>query len=158
METKHARPLSVSLLSFALSTLFFLLCLSLFIFTARLVTPEKTATKEIEYTLLLPAVPIKTSEGIKVGDSAVDAVRKGNIGRLTDVSVSPHRSEAADGAQLQIYEDPTLSDVRLTVRAVAAEDGRTVSGLLIYIGTRVHLRLPAYTGSGICISIKEVSA
>ena len=158
MQTNPSRDLSVSLLGFAFSTLFFLITLSLFIFTARLVTPEKIETEEIEYTLFLTHVPHKTAEGIKVGDAAVDAVKKGHIGRLTAVSVTPHKSEAADGKTLLIYEDPHTCDILLTLRASALADGRTVAGIPLYIGTKVFLRLPAYTGSGICISIKEASA
>ena len=158
MQAKRSRDLSVSLLGFAFSTLFFLVTLSLFIFTARLITPEKTVMKEIEYTVFLSNVPSETASGIKVGDYAIDAVKKGHIGRLTAVSVTPHKREVTDGKTLRIYEDPNASDVLLTVRATALADGRTVAGIPLYIGTKIFLRLPAYTGSGICISSKEVSA
>jgi len=158
LQATRTRSLSVSLLGFIISTVLFLLCLSLFIFTARLIAPEDSEQTTVEYTLFLPAVPRRTAEGIKAGDTAVDAVRKGDLGRLSSVAVTPHKREIAEDGKLRIYEDPESCDIRLTVRAAATDNGRTVSGIALYIGTRVYLRLPAYTGSGICIKIKEVSA
>lgn len=157
MQKKRFRGISVSLLGFFISTLFLLVSLSLFIFTARLITPKAVETTPIEYTLFLPAVPKETAEGIIAGDTAVDAVRKGSLGRISFVTVTPHKREVADGGSLRILEDHEACDIRLTLSADADKDGRTVSGVALYIGTRVHLRLPAYTGSGICIKIKEGS-
>ena len=157
MQEKRFRGISVSLLCFVISTVFLLLCLSLFIFTARLITPKAVETTPIEYTLFFTAIPKKTAEGIMRGDAAVDAVRKGSLGRISLVEVTPHKREVADGECLRILEDPSLCDMRLTLRASAQTDGRTVAGVSLYIGTKLNIRLPAYTGSGICIKIKEVS-
>lgn len=157
MDTKKPNDLAVRTVSFFISVFLLLLSLYLFVFVSQLVTETRSQKTPIEYTLRLTAVENASAERILVGQSLVDSVGKGRLGSILSVTVTPHREERVQNGVLSLYTDEGKKDLTLRVAADADKDAMRVGSATLRVGRTLYIRLPDYTGSGICISLSEAS-
>lgn len=123
---------------------------------------DNDVTTEIEYTICFSNVPSELINKIKIGNSAIDAVSKCDLGSVEDINNTEKYFEYGIDKDTQAPVIITFTDrynVYVTIRstAVYAEgEGYTVNGSRIAVGKEFSVRFPAYSGSGYCTQMKEV--
>ncbi len=156
MEKAKNTRFSIRFFSFILSSCLIVSALFILFFTYRLLLPDKKGETSVTYEIMIPGVSAEIANGIGVGDLLTDSVSKAALGTVTDVRLSACRTEAVDsGHRLRLYNDEKKKDVTLTLTA-SADGSLAVGGHRMLAGETLYLRLPAYTGSGICIKRTEV--
>ena len=120
-----------------------------------------TQTTKITYVVELTGIDDALSDNISVGETMIDAAKKMNIGTIVAVESQPYvylGKNLTDGT-MELTTVDNKSTVYVTVEADATLSGisYSISGYDIYVGEKVYLSLPNFTGTGYCISLKAHS-
>ena len=118
-------------------------------------------TTKITYVVELTGIDDALSDNISVGETLIDAAKKMNIGTIVAVETQPYvylGKNLTDGT-MELTTVDNKSTVYVTVEADATLTGisYSISGYDIYVGEKVYLSLPDFTGTGYCISLKAYS-
>jgi hypothetical protein len=126
-------------------------------------TAETPASTEVEYKVELRMVREELKGKINIGDKVIDASKLYTIGEVTDVKYTNATYTGVNKAEgILVYSD-YIGYINITVTVKASADTSSgnymVDGVYkLNVGTYVSLRVPNFTGSGYCVSIKEVTA
>jgi hypothetical protein len=120
-----------------------------------------TPTTKITYVVELTGIDDALSDNISVGETLIDAAKKMNIGTIVAVETRPYvylGKNLTDGT-MELTTVDNKSTIYVTVEADATLTGiaYSISGYDIYVGEKVYLSLPDFTGTGYCISLKAHS-
>ena len=120
-----------------------------------------TPTTKITYVVELTGIDDALSDNISVGETLIDAAKKMNIGTIVAVETQPYvylGKNLTDGT-MELTTVDNKSTIYVTVEADATLTGisYSISGYDIYVGEKVYLSLPDFTGTGYCISLKAYS-
>lgn len=120
-----------------------------------------TPTTKITYVVELTGIDDALSDNISVGETLIDAAKKMNIGTIVAVETQPYvylGKNLTDGT-MELTTVDNKSTIYVTVEADATLTGiaYSISGYDIYVGEKVYLSLPDFTGTGYCISLKAHS-
>ena len=122
-------------------------------------TVQPNTEREIQYTVLLTNVKSRFRNNIQIGDSVTDTVKLMPIGEVTDIKAVQSTVQLEDYGEGRVVNAaiPDTYDITVTVTAKATLTGGyyMIGGYQINVGTLVSLRVPDYTGSGYCTTIKE---
>ena len=116
----------------------------------------------LEYTLRIDNVENALVNKIQMGDEVIDASVKTSLGYVSAVENDmPHTEPYYDPEEdiVVMKEYPNRYDVVVTVSSkatVTEGQGYTVNGRRVAVGTQFYLMFPDYTGSGNCISVREI--
>ena len=118
-------------------------------------------TTKITYVVELTGIDDALSDNISVGETLIDAAKKMNIGTIVAVETQPYvylGKNLTDGT-MELTTVDNKSTIYVTVEADATLTGiaYSISGYDIYVGEKVYLSLPDFTGTGYCISLKAYS-
>lgn len=118
-------------------------------------------TTKITYVVELTGIDDALSDNISVGETLIDAAKKMNIGTIVAVETQPYvylGKNLTDGT-MELTTVDNKSTIYVTVEADATLTGiaYSISGYDIYVGEKVYLSLPDFTGTGYCISLKAHS-
>lgn len=124
---------------------------------------ETTANTELEYKVELRMIREELKGKINVGDKVIDAAKLYTIGEVTDVKYATAIYTGVNKAEgALVYSDYTgYVNITITVKAQAeiTSNDYMIDGVYkISVGTYVSLRVPNFTGSGYCVSAREVAA
>ena len=116
---------------------------------------------QITYVVELTGIDDALSDNISIGETLIDAAKKMNIGTIVAVETQPYvylGKNLTDGT-MELTTVDNKSTVYVTVEADATLTGisYSISGYDIYVGEKVYLSLPDFTGTGYCISLKAYS-
>ncbi len=115
----------------------------------------------VEYVLKLSSAEPEYASAITVG-AKVTADKGGEMGTVVSVETAPAviYRPSADGSVMERAEDQSRSDIRVTLRAEARDDGKSVSagGIRIAVGAEYGFLLPGFSGSGTCVSVTLLPA
>lgn len=118
-------------------------------------------TTKITYVIELTDVDDALSDNISVGETLIDSAKKMNIGTIVAVESQPYvyLGKNVTGGTMELTTVDNKSTVYVTVEADATLAGisYSISGYDIYVGEKVYLSLPNFTGTGYCISLKAHS-
>ena len=118
-------------------------------------------TTKITYVIELTDVDDALSDNISVGETLIDSAKKMNIGTIVAVESQPYvyLGKNVTGGTMELTTVDNKSTVYVTVEADATLAGisYSISGYDIYVGKKVYLSLPNFTGTGYCISLKAHS-
>ncbi len=134
----------------------------IFIFTSRnVVKSNGSQSTLIEYTLQFDPMREEFKNLVMVGDKVFDSEKLYAIGEVTDVSYSTAYYKGTDKATgaVKLSEYPGMISMTVTIRANAsvAESGYSISEYGIAIGKAMDVRMPNFTGTGICLSAAAAS-
>ena len=118
-------------------------------------------TTKVTYVVELTGIDDALSDNISVGETLIDAAKKMNIGTIVAVETQPYvylGKNLTDGT-MELTTVDNKSTIYVTVEADATLTGiaYSISGYDIYVGEKVYLSLPDFTGTGYCISLKAHS-
>ena len=118
-------------------------------------------TTKITYVVELTGIDDALSDNISIGETLIDAAKKMNIGTIVAVETQPYvylGKNLTDGT-MELTTVDNKSTIYVTVEADATLTGiaYSISGYDIYVGEKVYLSLPDFTGTGYCISLKAHS-
>lgn len=119
---------------------------------------SKTVT--VEYQVSITRIREEFRGNVNVGDKVVDAVKLMPIGEIIDVQYaeSVYIITELNSADIRYPIYPEHLDMTMTIRAEAVmNDGLyMINGYHIAVGELVSIRVPNFTESGYCTTIKEV--
>ncbi len=118
---------------------------------------------DVEYKIELRMVREELKGKINIGDKVIDASKLYTIGEVTDVKYTNYVYTGVNREQgTLVYSDyPGHINITVTISASAdiSSGNYMINGVYkLSVGTYVSIRVPNFTGSGYCISIKEVAA
>lgn len=122
----------------------------------------ETRTADIVYEIQVTDALSEFGRLVQIGNTVTDAETGETIGEVTNVVSDRvvYEGHASDGTPVQTVRDD-LVNITVTVRAkatVAANGTFAVGdGLELLVGKRISFRVPDYTATGSCISLKEVT-
>jgi len=124
---------------------------------------DSSSYSQVEYKIELRMVREELKGKINVGDKVIDASKLYTIGEVTDVKYVGAIYTGVNRAEgTLVYSDyPGYINITVTVKANAdlSSGSYMIEGVYkLSVGTYVSLRVPNFTGSGYCVSIKEVTA
>lgn len=99
---------------------------------------------------------------VQIGNTVIDADSGEAIGEVANVISEKvvYEGHAPDGTPVQTVRDD-LVNITVTVRAKATVAGNGTfavgNGLELLVGKSIHFRVPDYTATGSCISLKEAT-
>lgn len=147
--------LIVAFLAGALSLVYFLR-------DRKVVISDSGETEEIIYRLEISPMREEFRNLVSIGDTVTDAVSLLPIGEVTDVSYSACYYTGLDRTTGETVKSayPGMITMTVTVKAQASPEngGYTVNGRDLILGTDFAFRVPAFTGTGKCISVSPASA
>lgn len=147
--------LIVAFLAGALSLVYFLR-------ERKVVISDSGETEEIIYRLEISPMREEFRNLVSIGDTVTDAVSLLPIGEVTDVSYSACYYTGLDRATGETVKSayPGMITMTVTVKAQASPEngGYTVNGRELILDTDFAFRVPAFTGTGKCISVSPASA
>lgn len=147
--------LIVAFLAGALSLVYFLR-------ERKVVISDSGETEEIIYRLEISPMREEFRNLVSIGDTVTDAVSLLPIGEVTDVSYSAFYYTGLDRATGETVKSayPGMITMTVTVKAQASPEngGYTVNGRELILDTDFAFRVPAFTGTGKCISVSPASA
>ena len=115
----------------------------------------------VEYVLKLSSADPEYASAITAG-AKVSADKGGEIGTVISVETAPAviYRPSADGSMIEKAEDQSRSDIKVTLRAEARDDGRSVTagGIRIAVGAEYGFLLPGFSGTGTCVSVTLLPA
>lgn len=147
---------------------FALLCLTLFLISTALpISAEKNTYVHDEareqnfiYTLHLTRLHPDTISSLERGAHLIDKVTKQEIGRIVDISHTPHMAEtySADDDCIIKVPHPFYLDVTLTVRAIGriSQSGCQIGAFRLIQGIFVSFSTPKFSGVGECTAYELV--
>ena len=114
----------------------------------------------IEYEVSIMRIREEFRGNINVGDKVVDSVKLMEIGEITNVqySDSVYIISELNSTEIRYPIYPEHLDMTMTIRAEAVlKDGLyMINGYHIAVGELVSIRVPNFTESGYCTTIREV--
>lgn len=132
----------------------------IFIFTARDVKSSSAQSTQIEYTLQFDRVNEEFKNLVMVGDKVFDSDKLYAIGEVTDVSYSTAYYKGTDKAtgavKLSEYPGMICMTVTVKVNASVSDGGYSVSEYSIAVGKTMDIRVPNFTGKGVCTSVTAI--
>lgn len=134
--------------------------LLVYIFMSGRIESFGTQSVLVEYQVSITRIREEFRGNVNVGDKVVDSVKLMSIGEVIDVQYSPSISiiseSYAGDLKYPIY--PEHLDMTITIRAEAdMKNGMyQIDGYRIAVGELVSIRVPNFTESGYCLTIKEV--
>lgn len=118
-------------------------------------------TAKITYVIELTAVDDALSDNISVGETLIDSAKKMSIGTVVAVDSQPYvyLGKNLNEGTMELTTVDDKSTIYVTVEADATLSGisYSIAGYDIYVGEKVYLSLPNFTGTGYCISLKAHS-
>ncbi len=131
-----------------------------FLSSKDIVTPKGNEKVNIEYTVVISPVREEFINLVKIGDSVINTAVLENVGEVVTVTNSDYIYEGVDPATGGKVETPypgmKTMVIKIRTEATKTEYGYTVSGCDIIIGEEMTLRVPDFTGSGVCTSVIEI--
>lgn len=128
----------------------------------RIVTPGKSETVEIVYRIELSDLRESFRNLVEIGDTVIDTVLLEDIGEVTNVSYAEGTYTGVDKetGKPVISAFPGRISMTLTIHAEAirTNTGYVVNGRELILGELLSLRVPDFTGTGVCLSVEEVTA
>lgn len=126
-------------------------------------TTDTNTYTDVEYKIELRMVREELKGKINIGDKVIDASKLYTIGEVTDVKYTNFVYTGVNRQQgTLVYSDyPGFINITVTIKAPAdlSTGNYMINGVYkLTVGTFVSIRVPDFTGSGYCISIKEVTA
>lgn len=117
-------------------------------------------TVTVEYQVSITRIRDEFRGFVNVGDKVVDSVKLMSIGEIIDVQYADAITIISElnVTELRYPTIPEHLDMTLTIRAEAViENGLyMINGYHIAVGEVVSIRVPNFTESGYCTTIKEV--
>lgn len=116
----------------------------------------------LEYTVELEYVEASLTDNIQLGDRALNAATKTELGRVNMIKNDILYAEAyydreLDSVSMKEYPDRYNLQITITSDALFESGvGYTVKGTRVAVGGEYSLMFPNYLGTGHCISIREV--
>ena len=115
---------------------------------------------DIEYEVTITRVREEFRGCVNVGDKVVDAVKLMAIGEVTNVRYnnSVHVIKNLPSGEIKYVDIPENLDLIITIKASAVISNGLymINGYHISVGTLVSVRVPNFTESGYCTTIREV--
>lgn len=118
------------------------------------------STVQIEYEVTITGIRDEFRGFVNVGDKVIDAVKLMAIGEIVNVeytdTVNILTSLTTGEIKYSIY--PEHLDMKMTIRAEAIVSNGlyTINGYHIAVGELVSIRVPNFTESGYCTTLREV--
>ena len=138
------------------------LSLVYFLRERRVVISDSDGTEEIVYRLEISPMRDEFRNLVSVGDTVTDAVSLLPIGEVTDVSYSACYYTGLDRTTGENVKSayPGMITMTVTVKAQASPEngGYTVNGRELILDTGFAFRVPAFTGTGKCVSVSPADA
>ena len=138
------------------------LSLVYFLRERRVVISDSDGTEEIVYRLEISPMREEFRNLVSVGDTVTDAVSLLPIGEVTDVSYSACYYTGLDRTTGENVKSayPGMITMTVTVKAQASPEngGYTVNGRELILDTGFTFRVPAFTGTGKCVSVSPADA
>ncbi|HPT85589.1 MAG TPA: DUF4330 domain-containing protein [Bacillota bacterium] len=124
---------------------------------------DQKSYTDVEYKIELRMVREELKGKINIGDKVIDASKLYTIGEVTDVKYANAIYTGVNRQQgtLVYSEYPGFVNITVTIKAPAdlRSGNYMINGVYkLSVGSYVSIRVPNFTGSGYCISIKEVTA
>ena len=147
---------------------FALLCLTLLLMSTALPVSANKSTylhdesreQNFIYTLHLTRLHPDTLPSLERGAHLIDKVTKQEIGRIVDISHTPHMAEtySADSDCIMKVPHPFYLDVILTVRAIGriSQSGCQIGAFRLVQGMAVSFSTPRFSGVGECTAFELV--
>ena len=122
------------------------------------ITP--TATREIQYTILLRGAVEGTGACVQPGDKLTDTVKNFKIGTVVSSTTGPAITSVLDEESRSVVNSviPGLEDVRIVVSVTVTDsDSQFLAdgGYEIRVGANAYVRGPGYLGSGFIVAIER---
>ncbi len=131
----------------------------IFVFNNKdIVKPQGNERVQIEYTITVSPVREEFINLVKIGDKVTNTAVMETCGEVVTVTNSDYIYEGTnDSTGEKVYTPyPGMKTMVIKIKANAAKTdyGYSVNGFDIVIGEKVSIRVPDYTGIGICTAIK----
>ncbi len=152
---KSRQSIPILLASFTVSLLFVFFVLSLALILFRAGSPPIEKRESVTYIVRLSDVDNQALPNFKLGDLVTDSVTKTPLGRVTGIQTEKATREVVWDGALLLLEDQKKSTVTLSITESLSESRTTGGGIAIRAGKTLHLRLPLYTGSALCLGFAE---
>ena len=132
-----------------------------FVFNSKdIVKPKGNASVKIEYTVTLSPVREEYINLVKIGDKVVNTAVMESCGEVVSVSNSNYNYVGinSETGESVLTPYPGMKTMVIKIRAAATKTayGYSVNGFNIVIGEDVSIRVPDFTGNGICTSVTEI--
>ena len=129
----------------------------IFIFSTGDISISAKNKATVEYTVEIDRVPEEFKNLVKVGNTVYDTETLCNLGEVIDISYSSSYYKGADNATGDIVYSEYPDEVRMTITIKASasktDTGYSVSDYSLSVGKSMRIRVPDFTGIGICSSI-----
>ena len=161
-QNKKKRAFSFNIVDVALIVVAFIAVATLIFFFSQkdVVKSDKGEKVTLEYTLVFSPLREDFRNLVDVGDSLSDGSTADEIGEIVDVTYSEYNYAGTDKATgSTVYTVvPGMMTMTVTVRAEAVKTGSsyTVNGTEIVIDESLNVRIPEFTGVGLCTSVTEI--
>ena len=155
---QNAKKIRLNFIDFTLIAVMVLaLGMLIYIFSTGEVTSSSKDKTTIEYTIEIDRMPEEFKNLVKVGNTVYDTDTLCAIGEVTDVSYSASYHKGVDNATGDIvyseYPGAVLMSITVKASAVKTDTGYSISEYKLAVGLDMNIRVPNFTGTGICSSI-----
>lgn len=161
-QNSKKRSFSFNIVDVVLIIVAFIAVATLIFFFSQkdVVSSDKKDKVTLEYTLVFTPLREEYRNLVDVGSSLTDAESLKELGEIVDVIYAECNYEGVDPQTGEkVYTPyPGMMTMTVTVRAEAIRTGSayTVNGSEIVIGQSLNVRIPEFTGAGLCKSVAEI--
>ena len=122
--------------------------------------PQGDKECQIEYQLEIYGVRDEFVNLVSSGDRVVSVSVIDDIGEVIDVRNTEYLYKGTDKTNGKIVETPhpvlKTMIIKVSATAVKTEYGYIINGYDLIIGKETQIRVPLFTGTGVCTSITEI--
>ncbi len=149
--------IDVALIAIALVAILILV----FVFNNKdIVKPSGEENVKIEYTVTLSPVREEYINLVKIGDRVVNTAIMDNCGDVVGISNSDYYYIGIDSdtgeSVSTLYPGMKTMVIKIRANATKTAYGYSIHGFDIVIGENVSIRVPDFTGAGVCTSVVEL--
>ncbi len=161
-KTQNKRKFSFNIIDAALIIIALVSIVSLIYFVSEKDIASASGDEQVlvEYQIEIRGVREEFVNLVNIGDKIVSVSVMENIGEVISVTNSEYIYEGTNSLNGEKVEapHPTLKTMIIKVSATAAktEYGYLINGHDLVIGSELQIRVPDFTGNGICTSITEL--
>ena len=161
-QNKRKKTFSFNIVDVALIVVAFIAVATLIFFFSQkdVVNTDKGDSVTLEYTLVFSPLREDFRNLVDVGSTITDALSAKELGEVVDITYSEYNyigTDKATGSSVStVY--PGMLTMTVTVRADAVKTGSeyVINGTEIVIGKSINVRVPEFTGTGLCGSVTEI--